>query len=322
MKILITFKTFPEQRQLLEQFFEKRSELIFWEDHPVEMKKDLISEADILFTWNPEREGLYTFNNINSLQKVKFIQLFSAGYDHVKLDMFPPNIIIASNQGAFAEPMAEHVLAMMLSLSKKLLIYHNKLKEGKFDQLSSLTKPIKETVVGIIGFGSIGKETARLLRPFDVKILAINTTGKTNEDIEFIGTLRDLDYVLKNSDTLLISCPLTEQTNGLLNKQKLELMKEDAILINVARGEIINQRDFYYHLKTHPNFYAGIDAWWVEPFKDGKFEIKYPFFELPNLLGSPHNSAMVNGALKLAIEKAAANIERFINNGNATGIIR
>lgn len=322
MKVLLTFKTFPEQRQLLEQLFEKKSELIFVEDHPAEMKEDLISKADILLTWNPEREGLYTLNNIDSLSNLKFIQLFSAGYDHVKLDMFPSNIKIASNKGAYAEPMAEHVLAMMLSLSKRLSIYHNKLKDGIFDSIKSLTKPMKGSVVGIIGFGSIGKETAKLLSPFDVKILGINTTGKTNEDIEFIGTLSDLDYVLKNSDILLLSCPLTEETEGLLNKQKLDLMKEDAILINVARGQIINQTDFYYHLKTHPNFYAGIDAWWIEPFKDGKFEIKHPFFELPNLLGSPHNSAMVSNALKLATEKAANNIKYFINNEDVIGIIK
>lgn len=320
MKIIVTFKTVPEQRQLLEQFFKTKAEIIFLEDHPAKMKDNLISRADILLTWNPANEGLYTSDD-NLFKNVQFIQLLSAGYDHVQLDMFPPEIKIAANQGAYAEPMAEHAVAMILSLSKKLWVYHNNLAEGRFNQLESLTKLVKGSVLGIIGFGSIGKKTADLLRAFDVKIVAINTTGETKEKVDFIGTLNDLDYVLKNSDTLLISCPLTKETNGLMNKQKLELMKDDAVLINVARGAIINQGDLYYHLKTHPNFYAGIDAWWIEPFKDGKFEIEFPLFELPNLLGSPHNSAMVTNAILLGTEKAANNVAHFINNENIAGLI-
>ncbi len=320
MRILTTFNVLPDQRLILEQYFKEKNEIIFSEDYPDDQKDSLISRSDILLTWNPEKEGLYSSDN-NLLKNVQFIQLLSAGYDHVNLDMLPLRIKIAANQGAYAGPMAEHVLAMILSLSKKLSIYHNKLKEGQFNQTESLTKSIKGSVVGIIGFGSIGKRTAELLKAFGVKIFAVNTTGKTNDNVEFIGTLNDLDYILKNSDILLISCPLTKETEGLINKQKLGLMKDDAVLINVARGAIINQKDFYYHLKTHPDFYAGIDAWWVEPFKDGKFEIEYPFFELPNLLGSPHNSASVKGALKLGTEKAAENVKRFINNESITGLI-
>lgn len=320
MRIIATFSTFPEQKQLLEQFLKTKAEIIFLEDYPAEMKDNLISGADILLTWNPEKEGLYISDN-NLFKNIQFIQLLSAGYDHVKPDMFPRGIKIAANQGAYAVPMAEHAVAMILSLSKRLRIYHHELAEGRFNQLESLTKSIKGSVLGIIGFGSIGRETANLLRVFDVKIMEINTTGKTTEDVDFIGTLNELDHVLENSDTLLISCPLTKETSGLMTKQKFELMKEDAVLINVARGAIINQRDLYDHLKTHPNFYAGIDAWWVEPFKDGKFEIEYPLFELPNLLGSPHNSAIVKDAIILGTEKAANNVARFVNNDNIAELI-
>jgi phosphoglycerate dehydrogenase-like enzyme len=320
MRIVVSFRTVPEQRQLLEQFFKTKAEIVFLEDYPAEMKNNLISGGDILLTWNPGKEGLYSSDD-NLFSNIQFIQLLSAGYDHVNLDMFPKKIKIAANQGAYAGPMAEHAVAMILSLSKKLWVYHNELAKGIFNQTESLTKSIKGAVLGIVGFGSIGKKTAELLRAFDVTIMAINTTGKTKEKVDFIGTLDDLDHVLKNSDMFLISCPLTKETNGLMTKQKFELMKDDAVLINVARGAIINQKDLYYHLKTHPDFYAGIDAWWIEPFNYGKFEIEYPLFELPNLLGSPHNSAIVKDAIKLGTEKAAFNVERFINNESIAGLI-
>jgi len=138
----------------------------------------------------------------------------------LNLERFPDSMKIAANLGAYAEPMAEHALAMILALSKRLPIYHNHLSDGIFNQLESMTKSMRGSVLGIIGFGSIGKATANLLKPLGVKVFAINTTGKTNEEVEFIGTLNDLDFVLKNADSLLISCPLNEQTNNLINQQK------------------------------------------------------------------------------------------------------
>lgn len=255
------------------------------------------------------------------MDNIRYMQLLSAGYDHLRLEDFPENLQIAANQGAYAEPMAEHVMAMLLALSKRLYVYHNDLAKGVFSQIKSETKFLKGSVAGIIGFGAIGKATAKLLRPFGVKLMAINSSGKTNEEVDFIGTLKDLDYVLQNVDSLILSIALNEETEGLLNKEKLELMKEDAVLVNVARGAIIDEGALYEHLKTHPNFYAGIDAWWVEPFKDQKFELHYPFFELPNLLGSPHNSAMVRDALLIGTEHAVQKILKYIHGEKVPGLI-
>ncbi|HEA29192.1 MAG TPA: hydroxyacid dehydrogenase [Leeuwenhoekiella sp.] len=317
-KILITFTTHKGQKKLLQDLFKDKAKLVFIEDSSKELG-ELIAEATVLFSWNPEDEGLY--DEALDFKNVQFMQLLSAGYDHVRTDAFPDHLKIAANQGAYASPMAEHTVALITALSKRLFIYHKNLAQGKFNQNESMTKKLKGSVLGVIGFGAIGQATADLMRPFGVKIWGLNTTGKTDEKTDFIGTFADLDHVLQNADILLISCPLNAETEDLINGEKLALMKDDAILVNVARGPIIVQQDLYEHLKNKPDFYAGLDVWWKEPFKDDTFELEYPFFDLPNLLGSPHNSGKVPDGIEIGTKHASKNIQRFLDDKKTEGQI-
>jgi phosphoglycerate dehydrogenase-like enzyme len=316
--IVVTFKVREQEKEFIDKILGKGNHVFYLKNLDKNEWEETLKNADVIFSWNPTRE----LKNVNfdSLSSIKFVQLLSAGYDHVDLSMFKKECQIASNSGAYAEPMAEHVLAMILALSKNLLTRHLAMAEGKFDQLSE-NNCVKGKTCGIIGFGGIGKAAADLLRAFGTKIFAINTSGKTDEEVDFIGTLNDLDYLLKESDIIIITIPLIDPTRGLINKSKLGLMKSDAIIINVARGAIINQKDLYEHLKSNPNFRAGIDAWWSEPFKDAGFELDYPFFDLPNILGSPHNSAVVPGGLLEGSRLAVENIKNYLSGEKINGLI-
>lgn len=317
--ILVTYKANENEKEFYRTFFQDHAISFLDDDTETDKKEEILLENEIIIAWNPTRE-LEKFDK-SLFRNFRFIQLLSAGYDHLKFDMFPNTCLIAANQGAYAPPMAEHTVAMILALSKKLRLYHNRMAEGKFEQMKSITRQIKGATLGIIGFGSIGKEVTKLMRGFDVKVMALNTSGNTTEDIDFIGTLDDLDDLLIHSDFVVISIPLLDETQGLIGKRELELMKNDAILINVARGPIIKEKDLYEHLKSHPDFSAGIDAWWIEPFKFGHFKINYPFFELPNLIGSPHNSAIVENIMIEGAKKAAENVKRFLNNEEIKGVV-
>jgi len=285
---------------------------------PEEERARTLEAADALLVWNWRRE---LWPEEGPALGARFVQLISAGADQLPFDQVPLKAVVASNVGAYAEPMAEHALAMGLALLKRLPQGHAKLAAGVFDQ-STPSRWARGAVAGILGFGGIGKATGRLMRALGFCLHAINTSGRTDEPVEFVGTLDDLDAVLAAADVLVIALPLTKRTHGLIGARQLGLMKPTAVLVNVARGAIIDEDALYEHLRTHPEFSAGIDAWWVEPFGSGEFRVDHPFFELPNLLGSPHNSALVPGIGEEATRRAAANVLRFLRGEPVTGIVR
>ena len=318
-RVVVTHKVKEANRVLLRELFGTSASLTFIDDMEPRERKQALESADALLTWNLPKE-LHA-GELGLLENIRLIQLLSAGADHVPYADLPPHITIASNVGAYAGPMAEHVMAMTLALAKNLVREHQNLAQGAFNQ-SRPNRMLRGMVCGILGFGGIGKATATLMRSFGMRINAVNTTGKTGEPVDFIGTLKDLHYVLSSSDVVVVSLPLTKGTRGLIGKRELAWMKKDAILINVARGGIIDETALYEHLKEHPDFKAGVDAWWTEPFTHGVFMTKYPVFALPNVVGSPHNSAIVPGMNEEGTRRAVENILRFWNKEPLRGVVR
>ena len=317
--IVVTYNASPEDKALFLEVLGSFATLTYLNEIPATQREQSLEHANILISWNFPREVLP--QEYPRLQQVTFIQLLSAGADHMPFADLPSHIIVASNPGAYAAPMAEHVMAMTLALAKRLLIENQKLRNGEFDQFTP-NRLLSGMTAGILGFGGIGRATARLMRAFGMKIYAINHSGTSSESTEFIGTLGALKHVLGASDVMVISLPLTKATKGLIGKDELAWMKPDAILVNVARGAILDEEALYNHVKSHPTFMVGIDAWWTEPFLHRTFRMEYPFLELPNVLGSPHNSAVVPHVLVDAARQAAENVKHFLKGEKAMGIVR
>lgn len=316
--IAVTFDIDEKEKELLAKTIPEGTSFSFLSDLNEEDRKKALQAADVLFSWNPPKE--LAKEEYPLLTRLRFMQLLSAGADHVPFDDIPKGVKIASNVGAYAEPMAEHVLAMVLALAKQLQNNHSKLARGEFNQFE-INKMVSGSTVGIIGFGGIGKAAAKLFRGLGCRIYAINSSGGTQEAVDFIGTLKDLDFVLKELDIAVLSIALNKRTHNLIGRHELELMKPDAILVNVARAALIDETALFEHLANNPNFKAGIDAWWIEPFSTGTFKMDHPFCELPNFIGSPHNSAMVPGVIRRAVELAAINICNFIHDNPIRGIV-
>ena len=317
--IVVTFQPIQGQQKFLTEQLGESATLTFLTELDPGHREQALEEATILLAWNFPRE--IQLQEYALLRRVLFIQLLSAGADHMPFVDLPPRIVVAGNPGAYAAPMAEHVLAMTLALAKHLPVQQQKLKQSQFDQFTP-NRMLSGMTAGILGYGGIGRATARLMRAFGMRIYAINTSGSSSEPADFVGTLRDLERVLRESDVVVLSLPLTRTTRGLIGERELGWMKPDAILINVARGALLEEGALYTHVKSHPDFLLGIDAWWTEPFLAGQFRMEYSFLDLPNVLGSPHNSGVVPGVLMSASRQATDNIKRFLTGEQVTGIVR
>ena len=279
----------------------------------------LLRGADVIVALSFSKKEIDP-GEISHLQNLYFIQLVYAGADNLPFSLIPEDIILASNVGAFAEPIAEHVLALVLALAKNIMPNYRLLGEGKFDR-TGFNQELRGGVCAIIGFGGNGQAIARIMQAMGMKIFGINRSGTTDAPIEFVGKAADLKKALEISDVVVVTTPLNRETRDLLGKKELEGMKEDALLINVARGDVINQKALYDHLKSHPNFRAGIDTWWSEPADRGELALDYPFFELPNIIGSPHCADHVPQSMPGATRKALENARRFLLGNPIRGVL-
>jgi phosphoglycerate dehydrogenase-like enzyme len=269
-----------------------------------------LATADALVCWHPASE-LSGPGELDGLGSARLLQMLSAGVDHVPFDRLPAGLPVAANAGAYAEPIAEHALAMALALAKQLPQNHAGMARGEFNQ-ESLTRRIRGATVAVLGFGGIGRASAELFRALGARIHAVTRSGGSDPLADASSTLDELGDVLAAADVVLVSLPLTRTTRGLIGARELGRMREDAVLVNVARAAIIDEDALYAHLAEHPRFGAGIDTWWEEPRSGAPFRARRPFFELPNVLGSPHNSGMTEGTLPAAAGQAAENVARVL----------
>jgi len=305
--VLVTFSPPPEVLQTLGQELGGIATITVLPELENGQRTRALTAADAVLAWGPASE-LRGPDEAEQLASTRLIQLLSAGVNHVPFDWFPRGVPLASNAGAYSEPMAEHVLAMALALLKRLPQNHAALARGVFER-SVLNRSLRGSVVGILGFGGIGQATARVFSALGARVFAVNRSGRTSERVEWIGTPKDIDRLLEESTIVVIALPLTQHTRGLIGARELSLMKPDAILVNVARGPLIDEGALFAHLQRAPAFSVGLDTWWQER---SPFAPRYPFLGLPNVLGSPHASARTVGALSDAARSAAQNIKRAL----------
>jgi phosphoglycerate dehydrogenase-like enzyme len=307
--VVVVYELEGNGRTIVGDALDGAAEAIYLPDLDDAGRADALRKADAVLarTTRELRQG-----EIALLKDVRLLQFINAGIDFVPLAEVPAGVPVATNGGAYAEPMAEHALAMAFAAAKRLLVEHAALVRGEFNQFAR-NRMLGGGVCGILGFGGIGVATARLARGIGMKVHAINRRGRSEEPTDWIGTPDQLDLLLTASDVLVVCTPLTPATQGMVGAAQLARMKEDAILVNVARGEIVDERALYERLVAFPKFSACIDAWWIEPVRHGTFRMDQPFMSLPNVIGSPHNSAAaIAGTGATGLRRAVSNIRRAL----------
>ncbi len=247
-----------------------------------------------------------------AMTRLRMVQTILAGVDHLPYDQFPPGVTICSNAGAFDVSMPEHAIALVLAAAKNLVAHDRAIRAGGFEQ-SRMGLGLRGATLGILGLGGIGAGVAARAKALGMRVLGINRTGRTTAPVDFVGTRRDLERVLRESDVAVLALPLTRDTAGLIGKRELEWMKPDAILVNVARGKLVVEADLYDHLRTHPEFRAALDVWWQYPRAPGERPFTMPFHELPNVVMTPHIGWAVPEQAVRSFEAACENIARFLD---------
>ena len=316
--LLVTLDAGTSGRSVIEATIGATARVVYLSDVAADERARALAGATVLLARDTSKE--LRIGEPALLGAARLIQFVTAGVDYIPLGDLPASLPVASNGGAYAEPMAEHAVAMALAALKRLLIEHTKLAGGTFDQFRP-NRMLAGSVCGILGFGGIGVATARLMRALGAKVHAINRRGTAEEPVDWIGTNAEIDRLLASSDILVLSLPLTPATNGLLSQRELALMKKDSILINLARGEIIDEAALFAHLKGTPEFTACIDAWWIEPVRHGLFRMDHDFMSLPNVIASPHNSASVASWRNVALRRAAENARIALEGGQARHLV-
>jgi phosphoglycerate dehydrogenase-like enzyme len=308
--LVVTCKLSPAYRLAVAETVSDRAQIIFLDElDQTAARRAALSSATVLLAHNTVEE-LHA-DEIDLIRDVRLVQFLAAGVDFIPLDQLPPQVPLASNAGGSAESMAEHALAMALAAAKHLPMEQAKMARGEFNQAGS-TRMIAESTCGIFGLGGTGLALARLLKCIGARVHGINRRGESSIPIDWVGKPDALGTMLAVSDMVFVTVPLTRETFGIIGWRELRLMKENAILVNLARGELVDEEALYLHLRDHRSFVACIDAWWVEPVRHGRFEMQFPFLDLPNVIASPHNSAAGGNGRTNAIKRAALNCVRAL----------
>jgi phosphoglycerate dehydrogenase-like enzyme len=237
------------------------------------------------------------------------LQLMSAGYDRILLPVWREmQVPVANNGGANAIPVAEHAVLLMLAVFKWLPQHHTALHDGRWlghDKVLGMFELRKKTV-GIVGFGHIGREVARCLLGFQTTTLYYDVARAAPEvEQEFKARHVPLEELLRQSDLVTLHTPLLPQTRALIGAPQLALMKPTAILVNTARGPIIDEVALYEALKAKRIMGAGLDVFMREP-----IDPKNPLLELDNVVISPHIAGSTYDTWFRRLDLAFGNITR------------
>ena len=244
-------------------------------------------------------------------RKLRMIQALVAGVDHLPFERFPPTAVVCSNAGAYSVPVAEHAMALLLAAAKDVPARTEEIRRGVFDQ-SVTNKALAGSTALILGMGGIGSEIARRCKAFDMRVIGIARSRSSKGSADEVGTLEDVRRYLSHAGAVFLALPLTRETQGLVDRRFLASMKDDAVLVNIARGKLIVEDDLFEHLKAHPRFRAALDTWWAYPDAREGRPFHRPFHELPNIVMTPHIAPSVPGQRRRAMEAALDNVRRFL----------
>ena len=248
--------------------------------------------------------GIFLSHPIEKFVNLKYIQLTSAGFDRVPVNYVKEHgIEIHNARGVYSVPMAEYAVAGVMELYKKMRFFHENQKKHNWEKHRGLLELFGKTVV-IVGCGDVGIECAKRFRAFGCTVIGVNRTVKEKVAFDRIVPLSEIDMVLRGADVVVLTVALTEETNHLINTDRLKLLKASTVIVNIARGGVIDTNAL---IDCLPNLGGAV----LDVFEEEPLDEKSPLWDMKNVLITPHNSFVGDGnhnrLRKLILEKIESN---------------
>jgi D-3-phosphoglycerate dehydrogenase len=248
----------------------------------------------------------FTPKIFDAAKDLRIISKRGAGIDSVDLASATDHgVAVMITNGTNAQAVAEHALALMLAVTRELPQFDRRMRAGLWKDQMHVVRDFSQRTVGIVGYGEIGKRVAALVQAFGAKVVVHSRTrsqpaaGMEWED--------DLDRLVARADVLSLHCPLTDRTKGMIGKKQLAAMKPGAVIINTARGKLIDEPAMIEALKSGRLAAAGLDVFDQEP-----ADAANPLFQLPNVLCTPHIASTTTHAEAQMGVIAASNILHWL----------
>jgi D-2-hydroxyacid dehydrogenase (NADP+) len=272
--------------QVEAEFRRRRKDIRTFSATSIQALEALIPELDVLVV-----SGFWRNAMLERATKLRFIQSISAGTDQYdKALLKARGVRLASAQGANERAVAEHVMALMLALSRHLHLGRDAQREQRWrpmisDPLAREQEQGGRTVV-VVGFGRIGQRFGRLAKAFGCRVIGVRRDASPAPDCaDEVVRIAELDRVLSAADVVVLTCPLTPETEGLINADRLARMKPSAHLINVARGRVVDEPALIAALQAGRIAAAGLDVTVEEPLPANSL-----LWAMPNVIVTPHTA--------------------------------
>ena len=293
------------------------SELVVYDDSPDATVAERIADAEIVFT-NKIR---LTRELLSEAPKLKFIALTATGTDNIDTECAREHgIAVANIRHYCTQSVVEHVFGVLLALTHSLPRYHESVRAGEWQRSTEfcmLHYPVRELsamTLGIVGYGALGQGVARVAREFGMTVLVSARPGTDGVPDDRVG----FDDLLARSDVISLHCPLTDATRNLFSAREFAAMKDSAILINTARGGLVDSLALAHALANGGIAAAAIDVLPKEPPVDGDPLLDY---RGANLVLTPHIAWATDEARQNAIDELAANTKAFLDGTERNRVV-
>ena len=305
MKVLITVKISDEQ---LEKIKSLGYEIIRISESKIKNCEE-VDDADILVAYNPFKRL-----DISKMKNLKYIMLTSVGFDQLpKEKVIKQNIQVTNNRGGYSIPMSEWIVMCILEIYKKSKMLY-KQQQDKVWHMDFGISELYGSRIGFLGTGTIAVEAAKRLNGFGVEIWGYNTNGREVEYFDRCFGKNQINEIFKNCDVVVSTMPCTENTIGMIDKDKFELMKQGSSFINVGRGKIVNEEDLIKYLDKFKG--VALDVFEQEPLPK-----ESPLWDADNVIVTPHN-CWVSDKNDIRVEKLMySNLKKYKEGKQVDNIV-